>query len=1457
MSGGDGINQILSEKLDKNNFHAWKFRMTNFLMGKGYWEYIDGDKEDAPEIPEEHVTAEQVKALKEWNQGARKVMYWLSVSIQDTMIGHIQDANSPKEAWSSLVTLFETSTKARKLQLKNDLNTVEKKSMSINDYALKIKSICESLASIGVSVDDDDKVEVCLRGLGPTYKQFKTSIRTRENIPCFADLVSMLIVEEKNLGEESSSQGKNSSEQVFYSNRGRGRGRGFGGGRGRGNQNYGQQQQQNQFSENQQTGGRGQFRGRGSQRGRGFQRQQSDRSCYYCGKPGHMQADCYKKQNDMKNGRLQQNNYASSSKSNEDNERLFVMQHMMNTMSTGVSQCRDNVWYVDSGASNHMTSHGEWFKDMQKMENAGYVETGDDTTHPIAHTGNVPLSMTDGKVKYLAEVLHVPNITKNLVSVGQMVEQGLQVRFNADGLFVEEYKKNGKLIAQGKKVGRMFTLDVNVPEVNAVMFAQGSGVVADIEIWHKRIGHANVQRLKTMQSRELVTGLPAFKVAEMQKVCEACQFGKQAKAAFPHDKHATRNVLELIHSDVWGPAKTASMGGCRFYVTFIDDHTRKVWVYFMKEKSEVFSHFQNFKVMVEKQTGHYVQCLRSDGGGEYFSNEFSSFLKKHGIQRQFSCRYTPQQNGVAERKNRHIAEVARALMAEKNMPHCYWAEAVSTAVYIMNRTPTAAVHDMTPEEKFAGRKPDLSHLKVFGCIAYVHVPDELRTKLDPKAEKCVFIGYSLEQKGYKCYNPVTRQVRVSRDVVFDEMAGWYNDVKDGIGADVKEDVASENTGAESQVLSGPQGSPNGSNSENPWSGRLRGRVSPSNSSNVSRKGKEKVDDAPRLPNLSAGHDDVHADSSGSDHSLDEEFGIPSIKTPGVRKMHAGNRAPGSDPGQRRSERVRNPVQRLSYDSYVASHCAFMAKIVQDVEPTCFDDAYGDVKWEKAMDEEMAALDANETWDLVPLPEGKNAIGCKWVYKIKHNADGSISRYKARLVAKGYAQTYGIDYEETFSPVAKMATVRVIISVAAAKGWVLHQMDVNNAFLNGDLHEEVYMEQPQGYKNKKRPKYVCKLKKALYGLKQSSRAWHERIVTYLVSIGFRMSAADHSLYVRENETGIVIVCIYVDDLIVGGDNEDEVEHVKTQLKQEFDMKDLGELRYFLGIEIIRTQEGIWLSQRQYALDMLSKYGMADCKPIAIPLDQNLRLRADVGQVLEDVTMYRKIVGSLLYLTISRPDLSYAVGLESQFMQTPKKPHLDAVRRTLRYVSATLDYALFYETGADLEIFGYTDADWAGSSSDRRSTSGFMFSLGSAAITWSSKKQPTVALSSTEAEYRGAAVAACEVAWLDMLLHDLRIQVQRPVVIYCDNLSSIQLARNPVFHARTKHIEVHYHFIRERVLAGDIDLMYVRTDEQIADIFTKALGAEKLRRFRAMLGVRELALSLRGSVETPSSTCGLPG
>ena len=296
---------------------------------------------------------------------------------------------------------------------------------------------------------------------------------------------------------------------------------------------------------------------------------------------------------------------------------------------------------------------------------------------------------------------------------------------------------------------------------------------------------------------------------------------------------------------------------------------------------------------------------------------------------------------------------------------------------------------------------------------------------------------------------------------------------------------------------------------------------------------------------------------------------------------------------------------------------------------------------------------------------------------------------------------------------------------------------------------------------------------MYGLKQSNRAWSNKFSKFLLSIGFEISEADHSLYVKKTGAGLVIIVVYVDDVIITGDNEDEIGKVKNLLKAEFDIKDLGKLMYFLGIEVIWTDDGIWLMQCKYVLDMLKKFGMTGCKPIATPIEQNAKLRSDSGEPLENPTLYRQIVGSLIYATLTRPNMSHDVGVLSQFMHVPRKPHLDAARRVLRYAKGTLNYGLFYPYGANVEVCGYTDADWAGSSYDRRSTSGYVFSLGSAAVSWSSKKQTTVALSSTEAEYCGAEMAASEIAWLRKLLHSLGCDVLQPVTLFCDNMSSIQL------------------------------------------------------------------------------------
>jgi hypothetical protein len=356
-----------------------------------------------------------------------------------------------------------------------------------------------------------------------------------------------------------------------------------------------------------------------------------------------------------------------------------------------------------------------------------------------------------------------------------------------------------------------------------------------------------------------------------------------------------------------------------------------------------------------------------------------------------------------------------------------------------------------------------------------------------------------------------------------------------------------------------------------------------------------------------------------------------------------------------------------------------------------------------------------------LPKGKKPVGCRWVFTIKYKADGTIERCKARLVAKGYTQTYGIDYMETFSPVAKLNTVRIILSLAVNLDWPLHQFDVKNAFLHGTLQEEVYMELPPSCKQQTEGnKQVCRLRKSLYGLKQSPRAWFGRFTNFMKTVGYTQSNSDHTLFLKHNEKHITILIVYVDDIIVTGDDSGERKRLHEHLAREFEMKDLGELKYFLGIEVSRSDKGIFLSQRKYALDLLSETGMTTCSPASTPMEENLKLHGDSNQVPTNKERYQRLVGRLMYLAHTRPDLAYSLSVVSQFMHSPSEEHMNAVTRILRYLKSSPGKGILFTKRHNLDVNGYTDADWAGSIQDRRSTSGYFTFVGGNLVTWRSKK-----------------------------------------------------------------------------------------------------------------------------------------
>lgn len=553
----------------------------------------------------------------------------------------------------------------------------------------------------------------------------------------------------------------------------------------------------------------------------------------------------------------------------------------------------------------------------------------------------------------------------------------------------------------------------------------------------------------------------------------------------------------------------------------------------------------------------------------------------------------------------------------------------------------------------------------------------------------------------------------------------------------------------------------------------------------------------------------------------------------------------SSPIRTRSKTGHNkPKSFPDYMAYYSTkhHLHVLSSVFNEQEPSCFTQAVTRSEWRAAMGEEFDALMENGTWSLCPRPHNKPVVRNKWVYKIKRRQDGCVERFKARLVAKGFDQRSGVDYHDTFSPVIKPTTIRLVLSLAVSYSWPIQQLDVSNAFLHGILDEEVYMEQPMGFIDNSKPNFVCRLHKSLYGLKQAPRAWFRRLSQKLIELGFSESKLDYSLFTLHSAQHQIFVLVYVDDILVTGSTASAITNVIHQLKSEFHVKDLGHISYFLGIQASRDHRGLHLRQSAYISDLLNKTKMAGAKPLSSPTISGSKLSSEECDLLEDPTAYRQIVGALQYCTISRPDISYAVNQLCQFMHQPREPHWCAVKRVLRYLKGSIDYGLSY-TPSFISLSAFCDSDWAGSPDDRRSTSGYGVFLGRNLISWSAKKQSVVSRSSTEAEYRSMALATAELYWLRMLLQELRVSLSSPPILWCDNVGAIALASNPVFHARTKHIEVDYHFIREKVVNKDIRVRYISTHDQVSDVFTKGQTAMRFKYLRSKL-----------LVTLPSSICG---
>ncbi|GAA0153068.1 transmembrane signal receptor [Lithospermum erythrorhizon] len=509
---------------------------------------------------------------------------------------------------------------------------------------------------------------------------------------------------------------------------------------------------------------------------------------------------------------------------------------------------------------------------------------------------------------------------------------------------------------------------------------------------------------------------------------------------------------------------------------------------------------------------------------------------------------------------------------------------------------------------------------------------------------------------------------------------------------------------------------------------------------------------------------------------------------------------------------------------------FLSKI----EPKYVKTALQDENWINAMQEELFQFERNEVWELVSRPKDHNVIGTKWIFKNKSDENGNIVRNKARLVAQGYTQVEGIDLEETFAPVARMEAIRLLLALACLLKFKLYQMDVKTAFLNGIVHEKVYVEQPKGFEDLTKGDQVYKLKKTLYGLKQAPRAWYERLTIYLLKNGYIRGGVDSTLFIKRDRNQLMVAQIYVDDIVFGGVSSQLVKQFIQQMEAEFEMSMVGELKFFLGIQISQMKDRIFISQSKYAKNIVHKFSLVNAKPKRTPMATHVKITKDENGKEVDISNYRSMIGSLLYLTASRPDIAHSVGVCARFQAAPKESHLNLVKRIIKYVQGTLNHGLLYTFDTDNSLVGYCDTDWAGNAEDRKSTSGGCFFLGNNLVSWFSRKQNSVSLSTAEAEYIAAGSGCTQLIWMKQMVEEYGVN-PGVMTLYCDNMSAISISKNPVQHSRTKHIDIRHHFIRELVENKVIQIEHMSTDKQIADIFTKGLDVNQFEYLRMTLGL----------------------
>ena len=1133
-------------------------------------------------------------------------------------------------------------------------------------------------------------------------------------------------------------------------------------------------------------------------------------TCYSCGRKGHMARDCPDKEFQAKKPpekwcsyhkstthtdstcRRHQHQRVDKSKQAAEEEVLrasgeehsFAFEAHDSSHDKQYPKHKVNVMLVDTGATSHIITTDKLIKvDGTFNPEQHYMELADGrrANNIAVKRGDTEVTVRDENGYYtkmlLKNVLVIPSYPQDIFSVKAATLEGAEVKFNHKQ--AELVEKNGTKVSIEQN-GRLYYLNIyeqNEADQCKVDDDQVSQA-QDIYTWHSVLGHCNFEDVIKLQ--DVVKGMTISGKVEKPKQCNVCTEGKFVNNRSKEPDARAVRPLQVVHTDLAGPIDPVSSEGFKYCIAFTDDYSGTVFTYFLKKKSNTVQAMEKF--LADCSPFGKVKCLRSDNGSEFMSEAFQSLLRKKGIRHETSCPYSPHQNGTAERHWRTLFEMARCLLLEKGLPKRMWPYAVQCAAHIRNRCYNNRIKN-TPYFGLTGRKPDLSKMWIFGseCFAYKHD----QKKLDPRGKKGVFMGYDKNSPAYLVYHPDTGKIMKYRLVHFVKPTinqGTQTDIFDcdDLYPYSPSEVVSDNSVKQNDVI--PTGS--------------------------------ETDDSPS--------DDIIFQEGALENEDQIELDV---------EVKDNNSQTRTYPQRARKAPTYFGAQPLSNPS--TDSCYKSCSI-----PQCYKEAMNSPQaagWEQAMREEINSLKENDAFQLTSLPQGKNSVGGKWVFSKKENPKGD-EILKARYVAKGYSQVEGIDYQETFAPTANISSIRALMQLAVQNDLIVHQMDVKTAYLHAPIDHEIYMDQPEGFEegSEHGEKMVYKLKKSLYGLKQSGRNWNKMLNDHLENDGFIRNPVDQCVYRKEIGPHVLIVILWVDDIIVACSDIHVMTQFKESMKAQFKMKDLGPISSFLGIRFKQTNGMITMNQKEYVTKLLDRFEMTDCKTRATPCEQNLEYNSNIPV---DTKKYRELVGSLIYaMTCTRPDISWIVSKLSQKLSNPNADDMVAAKHVLRYLKGTIDYQLcFRKCSSGLNLIAYSDSDWASSVEDRRSTTGYCFSLTEEGpvISWKTRKQPTVALSSCEAEYIGLAATAQESLYLTQLLSSMNGKPYKCTKIHEDNQGAIALTKNPVSRQRSKHIDIKYHFLRDVVKNGKIDISYCPTAEMVADTFTKPASKVKLTKFKTFL------------------------